>query len=106
MLAEILGAKVVRLPLAAVRSTLALAWHAHLAPAAPGLFDAVLRLPIMSTGRAREELGWRPTVTAVDAINEVIAGMRNRAGTATPPLAPDSAAGRARELSTGVGQRP
>src|SRR5205085_7863157 len=39
--------------------------------------------------RARDELGWRPQRTADQAMLELIAGLRDSAGHATPPLDPD-----------------
>ena len=61
----------------------------------------------MSTERARHELGWTPTRSALEAIQELVAGMREGADDQTPPLAAQTS-GRARvhELLTGVGKRP
>lgn len=105
LLAEVLAARPVRLPVAPLRAMLALAWHLRLAPASPHLFDAVLRLPIMDTARARSELGWVPRHTAREAIEELLSGLREGAGMATAPLAPRLVGGRAREILTGVGTR-
>jgi len=106
VLAAVLGARVVRLPRIAARVTVAGAWHLHLVPASPHLFDAVVRLPIMDTTRARKELDWRPRYTAAEAITEFLNGLRQGAGMATPPLAPRLPSGRVREAATGVGLRP
>lgn len=107
VLAGLLGARVVRMPLRPVRSALAACWHAHLLPASPQLFDAVLRLPLMDAGRARRELGWSPRWTADEAVEAFLAGLRNVAGMETPPLAATLAGGgRLRELRTGVGEHP
>lgn len=106
LLARCLGARLIPLPARVARSGLALAWCGHLVPASPGLFDAVLRLPVMDTSRARRELGWAPRVSAPDAILEAVKGMEARTGAATAPLAPDDPGSRAREISTGIGQRP
>jgi UDP-glucose 4-epimerase len=106
-LAELLGARTVRLPTSALRAGLAAAWRLHLVPASPYLFDAVLRLPLMDTTRARTELGWWPQHSSLDAMREFLEGLRAGAGMDTPPLSP--AAGgrlRAREVSTGVGRQP
>ena len=106
-LAGLLGARVVRLPRWPVRQALAAAWHLHLVPAAPYLFDAAVRMPIMDVARARTELGWNARHSAVDAIGEFLAGLREGAGLPTPPLA--SKAGgrlRVREMRTGVGEKP
>lgn len=105
-LAEALGSRAVAVPRGLVRGVVAAAWALHLGPAAPALLDLVLSLPRMDTTRIRGELGWRPRYTAVEALAEAFQGMAEGAGGPTPPLAPDSPAGRAREVVTGVGERP
>jgi nucleoside-diphosphate-sugar epimerase len=106
-LARLLGARTVRVPTAAVRAALASAWHLHLLPVAPQLLDAVLRLPIMDTTRARDELGWRPLHGSLDALREFLDGLREGGGLDTPPLAPHSSGPlRLREIITGAGARP
>ncbi|MDQ4094094.1 MAG: NAD-dependent epimerase, partial [Actinomycetota bacterium] len=86
---------------------LATAWHLHLLPASPHLFDAVLRLPIMDVTRARTELGWSPRHSALDAIQAFLDGLREGASMDTPPLARDTSGSmRMREYITGIGQRP
>lgn len=104
-LAQLLGARPVRLPSWAPRAALAAGWRLHVAPASPGLFELALSLPVMDTTRASTQLGWHPTVNALDAVAEAMAGMRRGSGGATPPLAED-AGGKARhqELATGIGE--
>ncbi|GAB2596763.1 SDR family oxidoreductase [Streptomyces capparidis] len=106
VLSRLLRARSVRVGPAPLRLALSAAWRLHLVPASPHLFDAVLRLPVMDTSRAREELGWTPRYTAEEALEEVLAGLREGAGLPTPPLASRVRGGRLRELSTGVGRRP
>jgi len=105
-LGDLLGARVVPVRSGLVRSAAAAAWHTHLAPAEPGLFDTVLRLPLMDCARARSELGWSPAHSPVEVLREFVDGLRSGAGLPTPPLAPDSVRGRIQELATGVGARP
>jgi len=107
VLARLLDARIVRVPLRPVRTALAAGWHSHLLPASPHLFDAVLRLPLMDSDRAREELGWSPRTTAAEAVSAFLVGLREGAGMDTPTLTrrlPHG--GRLQELLTGVGQHP
>jgi len=106
-LARLLDARTIRVPTRGVRAALAAAWHLHLVPASPQLLDAVLQLPIMDIGRARDELGWVPRHSSLDAIAEFLDGLREGAGMDTPPLSPRTAGPlRIGEFRTGVGQRP
>ncbi|GLY75173.1 NAD-dependent epimerase/dehydratase family protein [Actinoallomurus iriomotensis] len=104
-LAELLDARPVRVPARLVRAAVAAGWWLNLVPASPGLFDALLRLPIMDCSRAREELGWTPRGSALDALEEFVTGLREGAGTPTPPLAARTGS-RVRELLTSRRQLP
>lgn len=96
-IAAILHTRTVPLPAGAARAALAAAWRMHLVPAAPGLLDAVLRLPLLDAGRARDELDWAPSATATMAVAEFIEGLHRGLGADTPPLAASGAgAGRTR----------
>jgi UDP-glucose 4-epimerase len=80
-------------------------WRAHLQPSPPGWLVG-LAVPTLDSSRARDELGWEPSVSALDAFLEVVDGMRDAAGEATPPLDPvTSGPMRERELVSGVGSR-
>ena len=105
-LADVLGTRAIEVPRPLVRATLAGAWRAHLAPTEPALLDLVLALPLLDTTRARDELGWSPRFSAIDALRESVTGMAEGAGGGTAPLAPDSLAGRVGEVARGVGERP
>ncbi|GAA3834601.1 SDR family oxidoreductase [Sphaerisporangium flaviroseum] len=106
-LAELLTARLVPFSPSLARATVAAGWHLHLIPVSPGLVEMALRIPLMDTTRARTELGWEPRHTAVQAIRDLIYGMRGGAGMDTPPLRPEAGAKeRLHELSTGVGRRP
>jgi hypothetical protein len=70
------------------------------------LFDAVLRMPVMDSTRARTELGWTPRYDATEVITEFLAGLRDGAGLPTPPLTPEIPGGRAQEVRTGAGSKP
>lgn len=102
---ELLGAKPVQVPGKAARVALASMWHLHAVPAEPALLDLVLGLPLLDTTRIRDELGWHPRVSSVEAMREVLHGMVTYSGGETPPLQPDSLQGRAQEVATGMGER-
>lgn len=106
VLADLLGTKPVEVPRPLMRLALAAAWWAHLTPADPALADLALGLPLLDTSRARRDLDWSPRVNAVDAVGEMLEGLRTGAGLPTPPLAPDTPARRAGEVASGVGERP
>lgn len=103
--AEIFGARTFPVPLTPVRVLAQLSWRAHLQPSEAGWVDLAAHAPVMDAGRIRAA-GWRPRVDGVAALRELLAGMRDRAGGATPPLAADAGgSGRVREVATGVGSR-
>jgi UDP-glucose 4-epimerase len=106
-LAEALGARKVPVPPALLRGGAALSFKLRLQPSEPGWLDMALGVPLMDTARARTELGWEPCRTSTEALHELLAGIRERAGIDTPPLAPDAGGPmRSREVLTGVGKRP
>ncbi len=86
VLADLLEARVVRVPRRTVRAALSAAWNLHAVPASPHLFDAVLRLPVMDASRAREELGWQPQWSSTEALQEFLRGARQGSGEPTEPL--------------------
>jgi nucleoside-diphosphate-sugar epimerase len=65
----------------------AAAWRLHAIETNPGWVDLALRAPLMDTTRARTELGWRPRHDAHETLRELLAGFRDDATFATPPLA-------------------
>lgn len=105
-LAKLLEARTVRVPELPVRSLLAAAWRLRMVPASPQLFDTLLRLPLLATGRAREELDWQPHRTGPQAVAALLCGLRHGSGGPTPTLRSGSAADRLDEAATGVGGRP
>jgi UDP-glucose 4-epimerase len=105
-LASLLHARRVPVPAVALRTAASLSWRAHLQPADAGWIDLALKVPLMDTGRARRELGWEPKVTSLDALGELLAGLRHGTGGDTPPLDPQAGGPfRAGEVATGVGSR-
>lgn len=88
-----------------VRRLADLSWKLRLQPTPPGWLDMALNVPLMSSARARAELGWEPRHSGVEALEELLEGMREGHGATTPPLAADSAGARLEDLKTGVGAR-
>lgn len=88
--AGIRAARAVSVPLGALRALAAVTWRLRLQPTSPGWIDLGAAIPIMSTARARAELGWEPEVSALDAWAELVSGFSERAGTSSPPLRPRS----------------
>jgi hypothetical protein len=65
-----------------------------------------LGVPVMSSTRIREELGWEPAKSGGQALLELLRGMRRNDGADTPPLrGGGSGALRIREFLSGVGGR-
>jgi len=104
-LCRFFGARSFPLPAGALRGAAALSWKLRLQPSPPGWIDLALGVPMMDTTRAREQLGWEPAVSSLDAFDDLLQGMRNAEGAPTPPLDPTAGGPmRAREVATGVGQ--
>jgi nucleoside-diphosphate-sugar epimerase len=102
--AATLRARDLPLPPGALRPLAALSWRLRLQPTPPGWLDLAVKTPILDCSRAHSVLGWRPRYTAVEALEELLDGLRSGAGGPTPPLAPRSRL-RLREVLTGVGAR-
>ena len=105
-LGEVLKAKPVRISGGLLRRAADLSWRAHLQPADAGWIDLAFRAPLLDLSRARAELGWRPRMSSLDALAELLYGLRDAAGLETPPLDPHAGGpGRIGEFLTGIGQR-
>ena len=104
-LEHVLGAPRLPVPPAVLRFAAAALWRLRLQPTPEGWVDMGLAAPIMDTARAQSELGWVPRYTSVEALQELLEGMRAGAAAPTPVLAPDMPAIRMRELLTGLGKR-
>jgi nucleoside-diphosphate-sugar epimerase len=85
-LARALGARVLPLPPAAARAAMLATWQLRLQPTPPGWLDMGLAVPLMDTTRAREELGWKPSHSSLEAIRDVLSGIADAEGEPTPPL--------------------
>jgi ferritin-like metal-binding protein YciE/nucleoside-diphosphate-sugar epimerase len=100
-----IGVRSFPVPARVVRKLADLSWKLRLQPTPAGWLDMARNVPLMSSERAREALGWEPRHSAIDALEELVAGMRDGDGAETPPLEPDSAGVRLDDLKTGVGAR-
>jgi nucleoside-diphosphate-sugar epimerase len=92
-LAARFGGAAVPVPPGLLQAAATVTWHARLQPTEPGWVGLATRSPLMSWRRAESGLGWRPRVSALDALAELIDGMAHRAGAATAPLRPRPDAG-------------
>jgi len=104
-LAEVFDARTFPVPVRVARRLTDLTWRLRLQPTPPGWLDMALAVPLMSSERAREELGWEPRFSAVEALEELLEGLRRGQGYPTPPLQQAGMEGRLDELRTGVGAR-
>ena len=104
--AELLGARTVRVSPSVLRRATGVLWRAHLIPASPGLVALVTSLPLLDTARARRELGWSPSKGAHATLAGHLEAIAAGAAGPTPPLAPRAGgAARWQELTSGVGAR-
>ncbi len=104
VLAEHFGAVKLPVPPALARALADATWRLHLQPTPAGWVDLALGVPVMDCSRARDQLGWVPRHTALEALDELLEGMSRGEGEPLPPLEP-SEPGRVRELASGVGRR-
>jgi UDP-glucose 4-epimerase len=105
-LARLGGARALRVPPGFLRGAVGLTWRLRLQPTPAGWIDLALGVPLLDSSRARTELGWVPRRSADEAFLELLEGIREGAGIATPPLSPRSSGpARAREVAGSIGSR-
>ncbi|MFF2833812.1 NAD-dependent epimerase/dehydratase family protein [Cellulosimicrobium cellulans] len=75
-------------PYGTARTAVAAAWRARLVPVGEGWLDMAMRVPVLDTSLAGELLRWHPAHGAKDTLAELVDGIRDGAGTSTPPLLP------------------
>jgi UDP-glucose 4-epimerase len=103
---SLLAARPVKVPRRLLRAATAVSWHLRLQPTPPGWLDLALQVPLMSSERARQELGWEPRRSAEDALLDLLEGLRTGRGLSTPPLDPRAGGPlRSGEIATGIGAR-
>jgi nucleoside-diphosphate-sugar epimerase len=81
--------RVLPIPVRLLHALVDATWRLRLQETDSGWVEMAAGAPIMDTARARNELGWEPRTSSLDAIREVIEGMGAGAGLApSPPLKP------------------
>lgn len=103
-IAQVLRSRTIEMPARGVRGLANLTWKLRLQPTSPGWLDLAMQSPLMSCDRAARLLDWRPERTAIEALGELLEGLRGGEGDSTPPLAPRSKL-RLEEIRSGVGAR-
>jgi nucleoside-diphosphate-sugar epimerase len=88
VLAAALHARLVPMSAGLLRGLAALTWRLRLQNSEPGWVDLGLGSPLVDAARAHKVLGWTPEHSGLDNLMELLDGMRDGAGLATPPLAP------------------
>lgn len=100
-IADRLRAWSVDLPPRIISTAARVAFAARLSRIDAGWVDLAYGVPLLDTTRARAELGWEPRHDALAALDEVLAGVRSAAATASPVLRPRSVLGQIGDLVTG-----
>ena len=86
LVAEHLHGRTVPVPGAVLRAAARWSWRARLQPVDAGWVELGLAAPLMSSQRASVELGWRPSVDAMTALRQLLAGVAERSPADDPPL--------------------
>ncbi|RFA07932.1 epimerase [Subtercola boreus] len=87
LIARVIGARrAVPVRLLAAKFLVWLTWRLRIQPTPPGWVDIAATVPIMSTERARDVLGWEPQVSSTDALASIVAGLAH--DTRTPGSGP------------------
>lgn len=91
-LADILTStgKYMEMPPAIVRAAVVTAHRSGVIPADAGWIDMAMQVPLMDTTKAKTELDWSPKRTAADALRELLEGLAEGRGHASPVLRPDA----------------
>jgi UDP-glucose 4-epimerase len=90
LLAGMLGARrILHVPVGLVRAVVGISWVLRLQASDPGWIDMAANVPVMSTARVREELGWTPRYNSLEALQAVLDGLSEGDGVeASPTLRP------------------
>lgn len=85
-IARALETRTLKVPERLLREAARATWLARLQPTSPDWIDLALEAPILDSSRARTELGWSAAHGPEATLREVVDGVREAAGGATPPL--------------------
>jgi UDP-glucose 4-epimerase len=92
-IARAFGARTVPVPAPLLRGLAWAAWQARLQPVDPGWLDLALSVPMLDTARAESLLGWSPSRTGPEVLDELVQGLVEAASGRTPALRPRSVVG-------------
>lgn len=85
-LGELFDARTVEVSRSLTSGALHAAWHSRLAPVPGTLAEALLHVPVLDSARARAELDWAPEHTGFEAVQAMLSGAVQEAGSEMPPL--------------------
>ncbi|MEU4448169.1 NAD-dependent epimerase/dehydratase family protein [Actinosynnema sp. NPDC050801] len=89
VLAEVMGARHVPIPPAALRTAARISWHLRLQPTSHGWVDLALTAPLLDATKAFTRLGWAPRHNARDTLKLLLDGLGRKEGLQpSPPLKP------------------
>lgn len=97
-LAEVLATRTADVSPTTIRAIARAAFRLRLQPSEPGWIDLAFGSPTISSVRARDQLGWYPRFGSIETLLELLEGIREGAGTDTPPLEARSKRARDRAL--------
>jgi UDP-glucose 4-epimerase len=85
-IAKVFGAKPIHIPSSLLGALVDISWRARLQPIDRGWLDMAFSVPLLDCSRARAELDWHPGWSSIDALADVIEGVRQRGHGDSPPL--------------------
>lgn len=88
------GGRLHEVPVALARAAVSAGWRGRAIAVSPGWVDLAAGVPLLDAGRAQRELDWRPRWSARAALERIVSGLAEGAGTASPPMRPRSRARR------------
>jgi nucleoside-diphosphate-sugar epimerase len=82
------GSGALEVPPRALRAAMGLGFALRAQPLHPSWLDLAMAAPMVTSERARRELGWMPQHSTRDALRALADGLHDTAGTASHPLRP------------------